>query len=158
MREIKFRAWVDEMVEVKMIDWDGGTFLDKPGIMDQRNDTYFFEDYPDMLMQFTGRKDKKGREIYEDDIVACPFSWTGSNRKKYHEPMIYNKPVVFTAADPLCGNQDPRFSSMTWGKWWPDQNYRGIPYLADCWVIGNIHENPELLTLPNNISKQTEEV
>ena len=62
MREIKFRAWDKEQAKMK-----------KDFRFDEFNDVNdYFADNDFVFMQFTGLKDKNGKEIYEGDILLLP--------------------------------------------------------------------------------------
>lgn len=111
MREIKFRAW--DIVNKKMIQWESSFFGDV--VWGMTGDKY-------VEMQFTGLKDKNGKEIYEGDIVKLE-QWNPSIAE-----------VVFDRGG-FCF----RFKK-------DDTYYPDGKYLEEGEVIGNIYENPELLT------------
>ena len=109
MREIKFRVW--DRILKRMLSWEWV------------HDNFFSRifDYPNMIpMQFTGLKDKNGKEVYEGDIITIL------------KPLAYGWwPVMVEvrySAPEFCVNygQDNALHSS-------------------CEVIGNIYENPELL-------------
>lgn len=124
MREIKFRAWFGE--EHKMIPFDelhieleNGEYtvwysLDGDSIQDG----LCVEDFN--IMQYTGLKDKNGKEIYEGDIVRLPED----EDYKYYS-IIYSKNRLGFTLSNGCGF--------------------GLSYGIE--VVGNIYENPELLTV-----------
>ncbi len=65
MREIKFRAWniqQSKMIEVRKIDF---IFYGNPSVISDVS----YPDDENILMQYTGLKDRNGKEIYEGDIV-----------------------------------------------------------------------------------------
>ncbi|NTU74473.1 hypothetical protein HGB07_10205 [Candidatus Roizmanbacteria bacterium] len=131
MREVKFRAWHREykaMGEVAKIDMWGSedqyTF-DLAFIGDLQEFDVLIGDID--LMQYTGLKDKNGKEIYEGDIVTTKFGRVC-------------KVEWFESPSMLCWDLVPiaMFENPTPSKFdlWDSDNVE---------VIGNIYENPELL-------------
>lgn len=106
MREIKFRAW-----NIKYKLYEDITDL----YWFEEEFVHSFDDERFVFEQYTGLKDKNGKEIFEGDILA-----SGSYKK----------------AGFVCGEMKWDDREAAWGKFWP---------LSQFEVIGNIHENPELM-------------
>ena len=152
MREIKFRAWEKPTSE----EWDkkrgisnvpefGGQMLKMPlnnyfGL--QRFFGYLDEEQH-ILMQYTGLKDKNGKEIYEGDVVNVTIrenigtfnvpddiiangGYTG--RDDVYEAEVIFKDFGFCINDKKMGEFYLQSMEDTFFE-----------------VIGNIYENPELL-------------
>lgn len=139
MREIKFRAWDGRRMVVpssvahgkaraiKPCDSEDRVMTDEDGSNYYCNwDIEVSKDWP--LMQYTGIKDSAGVEIYEGDIVTWGF-----------------------------GN-----AVISFGEWSVEDDYdsTGFGWIAeDCWlnsqckVVGNIHQNPELIG--NSVATKT---
>lgn len=82
--------------------------------------------YNTKFMQFTGLKDKNGTCIYEDDIVSCNH-WSPSN---YRISFIEGGYC-------LC--------DLNSNEWVADSTHMEDSTGKHFEVIGNIHQNPELL-------------
>jgi uncharacterized phage protein (TIGR01671 family) len=136
MREIKFRAW--DLKSKKMIDSVGLLPLQcviipdgesKVGDMGAYRKEYVYKE-PDgyEIMQFTGLKDKNGKEIYEGDIIT--EGMLASDRFG-----TINYKVHFREDLPgcVCFSEQPIY--------WSGSYYD----LSKMEIIGNIYENPEPL-------------
>lgn len=126
MREIKFRAvpkdpdcpTSNRYYEVLVIDFDNNhasSVCDCGGV-------HWITLKFDSLVQFTGLHDKNGKEIYEGDIIQIAYDQTCIGQVVYEDGR-------FTATEFV--------NSSYLGQ--DDVESMGIE------VIGNIHENPELL-------------
>ena len=125
MREIKFRAWdkhQKEMHQVRDIYWTKHHIVEDIGIA---GEPCCWPAKETQLLQYTGLKDKSGKEIYEGDIMRG--SW---------EPYPIIGVIEF---------QPPSFiMQLPKRKQWSEFIIRyKEPQLVE--VIGNIYENPELL-------------
>jgi len=142
MRVIKFRLW--SKVAQCMIPWED---------VKQKPHTIFDQSRWEP-MQFTGLKDKNGEDIYEGDIVSSNAYYNEGFRV-----FNYQEREEFTIAD-LKGGFENSFTSevkyeeggfflvegdceaylsMYFG------DMRHTQPIFELEVIGNIHENPELL-------------
>ncbi len=166
-REIKFRAW----------DKYNGKMFPDDIIQNWTVATFRWDNY--MTMQYTGLKDKNGKEIYEDDLLRVK-GVMGDNRE-YSYDCIYRVNEInykglsllfvklFSETPDNTQNSFPIVSSprFEYGSLCVDYHNKNYDHLAfddtssenhlsgkrwkenhftnDVEVIGNIHENPELL-------------
>ena len=122
MREIKFRAWDTENNEMCQID---AVFLDDGDVEGRRpsGGAAVLEKGEYTLMQYTGLKDRNGVEIYEGDIF---------DNGRVKGVVVWDNNGYWTV-------------NVINDKKWVPEHYRLVTYGDNYEVIGNIHENPELL-------------
>ena len=116
-REIKFRVW-DNLAHCY---WGEGEGMDFKKIAFNFYDT-LFEESRLVFEEYTGLKDKNGKEIYEGDILECSITQFGTE-----EIVIigYGKgPVIF---------HEGAF------KW--NDEFLNINYAKEFTIIGNIFES-----------------
>ena len=129
MREILFRG-----IDIGTQEWVYGYYCERPSPSHIGKEYSIFDDKtisrytirPETVGQFTGLTDKNGKKIFEGDIVVlnvkgnntiCTVSWA-ETVAQFQLWQINTIPKTPTALN--LGNYD-------------------------CEIIGNIHDNPELL-------------
>ena len=139
MREIKFRAW-DIKYKEMMYDIqnrqsfteyhykEGGGYLGFHNMLNNQNFN---------VMQYTGLKDKTGKEIYEGDILQCKCGMWRFDGKQTDKISIKNYEVKW---EQING----RWNLYKNGKFELLQPFNKEHLVTWYTVIGNIHENPEL--------------
>ncbi|WP_236809606.1 YopX family protein [Bacillus glycinifermentans] len=139
MREIKFRAWNAPLKKMdysplNAVGFDGKVYYGNADI------TGFFEN----IMQYTGLKDKNGREIYEGDIIHCVHWFFDGNEIEEH----FTASVGFRDGSFTLENINSRYYS----DYTAEENGKGICWIGDInyceedyEVIGDVYRNPDLL-------------
>lgn len=126
MRTLKFRArWRDTGKVVS-------DFMEEYTIDALNDDTFISE-------QFTGLLDKNGKEIYEGDIVQVSMI-----RGHYVCEVVDSKNIGSKSIGEVY------YSACHYAVKFPEGYFDLIDLMSDqekmnCKVIGNIHENPDLL-------------
>lgn len=145
MRDIKFRAWDEKYKTMRY----GGDFLNQSKL---RFAFYHPEEQGleisdsirnlDQVMQYTGLKDKNGKEIYEGDIVLSLYEkWVGKLSDRHSEYKVRRKNIIewcepgakFWVKAKIIGEWESGVYDMTSLR------------IDTCEVVGNVYENPELL-------------
>jgi uncharacterized phage protein (TIGR01671 family) len=140
-REIKFRAW-DKKQKAFINGFNMIGFSTGQGAPNKKLQR--FSDYWDLedveLMQYTGLKDKNRKEIYEGDVIPYHFNRITVGTVKYGE---YHNPF----------DSDNHGGHIGFYLEWNDENSL-LRVDLGYWIkvseiIGNTHENPELVNQPS---------
>jgi len=150
MREIKFRAWdvISKVMIYKVgISCDGFPIREGYQWFNIESTSLTID-----VMQYTGLKDKHGKEIYEGDIYK---SVVDCNQELHGEWAIYefrinNGLTLVSYVVSEKGQIVPRNYMGCFINELSDTSPKLLfmskkPYSLDLEIIGNIYENPELL-------------
>jgi uncharacterized phage protein (TIGR01671 family) len=134
-RKIKFRAYGG----TEYSDWQEVMQYDFDIVASDGEIFYGGEAKPEWkLMQFTGLKDKNGKDVYEGD---CLGYLTHNGEVELEGEVEWDKD---TASFILIA-RDVRREILNKMTFWNQNSYYNYRDIKSFMVIGNIYENPELL-------------
>ena len=122
MREIKFRAWIKEVDEIREVEYIN--FWEKKISYPHKfcKEYYLNADFDEIeLMEYAGLKDMKGKEIYDGDIIKF--------LNGIFEVIWCNEKASFM----LKNKEYKEFLNFIY------ENNNGME------IVGNIYENPKLM-------------
>jgi len=135
----EYRAWIKdyETDEYYMYEWHKDLFSDMSPV------TRYGSEFPDpddpdiILMQYVGMKDMNGKEIYEGDIIRkemCDYDDPAYGHYGAIGVVKYYEEVMGFIIDAIDEGETAFYDNMGTNFSWYEIE-----------VIGNIHENPDLI-------------
>ncbi|EGC6700592.1 hypothetical protein H9W58_001205 [Campylobacter coli] len=142
LKDFDFRIWDNTekryLNEIELHKYDkspveaGTTFTET----DRINEVEFVKNKNDLEIElFTGYYDDKGNKIYVGDIIEC-LTFTNEN----HSELFYEI-ICFDMELGLCS----KLSNGDGGYLFDLRRHKNNKTIEDVYVVGNIHENKELL-------------
>ena len=140
MREILFRG-----IDKGTNEWVYGYYCESPSPFHKGKEYSIFDDktilkysvIPETVGQYTGLTDKHGTKIFEGDIIKEEYSLNGKERGVIS---VIEYGIVYAYFNGIGVCQ--RFGDGSGTSMLSVGYDSGVVY---CEVIGNIHDNPELL-------------
>lgn len=134
MKEKKFRAWIEEQ-----------QYMAIQGSPDLETLSSFMHHYSDAknLMEFTGLKDVKGKEIFEGDIVK--WGMFKNSREHFHRyaKVSVNPDIQFEILYYISSETNEKIESDGYVFHYGRFAYKDTENHLE--IIGNIYENKELI-------------
>ncbi|HED9782925.1 TPA: hypothetical protein R6R13_000285 [Campylobacter jejuni] len=142
LKDFDFRIWDNTekryLNEIELHKYDkspveaGATFTETNRI----NEVEFVKNKNDLEIElFTGYYDYKGNKIYIGDIIECLVFTNEKNSEIFYEIICFDMELG------LCS----KLSNGDGGYLFDLRRYKNNKTIEDVYVVGNIHENKELL-------------
>ncbi|EAJ0009354.1 hypothetical protein APO71_02980 [Campylobacter coli] len=142
LKDFDFRIWDNTekryLNEIELHKYDkspveaGTTFTET----DRINEVEFVKNKNDLEIElFTGYYDYKGNKIYIGDIIECLVFTNEKNSEIFYEIICFDMELG------LCS----KLSNGDGGYLFDLRRHKNNKTIKDVYVVGNIHENKELL-------------
>ncbi|EJJ9803988.1 hypothetical protein NKG68_001673 [Campylobacter coli] len=142
LKDFDFRIWDNTekryLNEIELHKYDkspveaGTTFTET----DRINEVEFVKNKNDLEIElFTGYYDYKGNKIYIGDIIECLVFTNKKNSEIFYEIICFDMELG------LCS----KLSNGDGGYLFDLRRHKNNKTIEDVYVVGNIHENKELL-------------